>query len=1268
MSSEISSDAKAVATAKATTQKNPAQEKVIATLPGPLFVSAGAGSGKTWTLTQRIGGAFLENEQGFKLNSISEVLAITFTKKAAAELLSRIKAKLIEVKNAHPELDLSTDDINVDASWISTIHGFCSRFLKENALEIGLDPDFQMLSEIQSEQLQHEARELVLKKIWSGEIDISCFKDKWRLLSSSAFDEGLIDCAEALRWQALGMRNGFDDIKLFCTEDATNVATSLISAANAVLNEVKAWPEAPGKIEENEIEKLNIAINALSKFTSEFDISELIATLGTFPKLDKRFGQKESKGGQELYDSIFREPRQKAFAKLYGLCGTDQAQVVINVAKAIHEEFDSLKRKNDVLDDTDLLRRTLEALDSHPELQEKMRDTFKLIMIDEFQDTDKVQVAILERIAAPRLANVCVVGDAQQSIYRFRGADVNTFFEYYENLKQLYDAESGSDADADLAPKLERNYRSHADVLDFVECIFSRNGKFIGTDVDFLKLDASGTINQTPDPVMDDRARITLDITHADAPKDSECGLQALVDSANRIAEHFAEIKDAYEQNGEPKQSFALLLGKTKFASVYINAFRRHGLESVMTAGSLLMSSDEAQTMLALMRLAINKNDELPLFSCLTSELFAISDDSLMTLSYSPEINPDTNSHKFRGLAKGFWSEDALKEWDLDNKDAQAHELTRGLLSDFVSSARSGKLSYSIRKLLADSGYIARMNDAGVHGLACVGNYAKLLDILSEVENDSFGVAETINAFEAKAKSMKESPGVLTADEADFVQIMTIHGSKGLEFDHVAVADFGVKQNSRPITLAESVGNNLYVFNKKDLKSIRPDKSSDSTVGDVTLGELVAKGSVDAADGGLALEVTSELEGKAELRRLLYVAFTRAVKSLYVSYRPSVGLVANGKSKISPTIYKDSTYDGIFHEIYDAVQWEVVEGSYVDVIKFGEAPGKPLQMQFNYLTPDLLAARREIEAKAQAQANIEKELSNTTKKFMVPVYDIPQMPVASAFNGVRENVSSYTSLAHDAFDGEGLEDKASAFSLEDEELKYSGANTGANSEANSGANSEANTGANANSSLDENLPNNGIAVNLGSAFHLLAQRSILEAKAAGETGGNFKIAKPTEAALIAKRKQFLLTDTQFKRLQKALDNYFASPIVDELCSYDSLDAEVPFLINVSDNNDAEGKFLEGAIDALATSGENALVVDYKTGTAIATETLKEAYKFQASCYALALFERGYKNVKATFVRVERPSTDNTLETYTFEFENSPENIADLRALILKHWK
>ena len=134
----------------------PQQRDIVTTLDRPLFVSAGAGSGKTFTLTRRILWA-LSPESGPFIQSLDQVLAITFTKDAAAEIRERVRGALIEEGMADVALQ-------VDDAWISTIHGMCSRVLRAHALELGLDPEFTVLDESVSALLMDRAVDIVIAR------------------------------------------------------------------------------------------------------------------------------------------------------------------------------------------------------------------------------------------------------------------------------------------------------------------------------------------------------------------------------------------------------------------------------------------------------------------------------------------------------------------------------------------------------------------------------------------------------------------------------------------------------------------------------------------------------------------------------------------------------------------------------------------------------------------------------------------------------------------------------------------------------------------------------------------------------------------------------------------------------------------------------------------------------------------------------------------------------------------------------------------------
>lgn len=237
----------------------------------------------------------------------------------------------------------------------------------------------------------------------------------------------------------------------------------------------------------------------------------------------------------------------------------------------------------------------------------------------------------------------------------------------------------------------------------------------------------------------------------------------------------------------------------------------------------------------------------------------------------------------------------------------------------------------------------------------------------------------------------------------------------------------------------------------------------------------------------------------------------------------------------------------------------------------------------------------------------------------------------------RANVRSYSSLTHDALDEPGSEapfvaawDGADAL-LDEQGLVHE---------------------------ADED------ATCLGTAFHRLAERAILVRAARGGQSGVL-LEQPDERAVAAQEEKLGLSDGQRQRLQRALDGWFSSDVACELCSHDALQAEVPFMIRIQTSQGA--RFLEGEIDALATSGSAAFLVDYKTGGSAqeTPEQIREKHRLQAQCYAYALLRSGFATVKATFVRVEQLGSDGMPQTVTYEF--STDDVPALERSILDRW-
>lgn len=1302
---------------------NTTQAAVIETLPGPLFVAAGAGSGKTFTLKLRTANAFLENESGFALDSIDQVLAITYTDKAAAELLSRIKATLFEE-------ELTDQAKDADNAWISTIHGFCSRLLRENALELGLDPEFRMVTEKEAADIRFEAMSLVAQRVRSRKLHVPKIGWNWHLFGRNSYERGLLDNAVSLLGKAQAVPDGLDAlVKGLDTFDARNQIKQLKSTGEMLLEVTSTWEKVHASWEKPKIAALEHAVERANEWCDKgvrgdtgsrpdptvtpaatvtpIKPQDYLDLLAAFPALSPSFGK--GKDGADVIE-LYQQQLAQATYDANGTFGAQAVEGIRILAEALSDEMTRLKHERGLVDNDDLIGLTLDALRTNPHLANRYRNKFRLIMVDEFQDTNKTQIEIVRLIAQPNMENVCVVGDAQQSIYRFRGADVAAFTDYRNELAQQFPHVPTPT----LQPKLTQNFRSHADILHLVDTIFAQPDSFGDA---YLQLEPKGAINNTPDPVMDAHNRVTIDIEHFGRSAGGELKTKALRDSAARIANHFAQLKHAYEEQctitedttavtAFKHQTYALLLGTTTHAELYMDALREVGLESMMTSGSILLKTNEAKILEALLQLAVNKTDEKPLLTCLTSPLFAISDDTLLALSsFKPEYGNKPT------LAGGFASRIDPNELGISPDDALALKNARKVLDNFATRARKGSITEAVRLVLVESGYLDRANRKGVRGLASVGNFSKLISMLESAEAASNGIASTVAAYEAMSASAQASPGILSAEEADFVQIMTIHGSKGLQFDHVVVADI---RNGIPRSedlLIENAGTAIYSLSKRKLPI---DSYLEATMRDMTEARGITQLEDASTQGELRvlLEKISRQESLAEARRLLYVGLTRAVRSVYLSY----------VTKTDPRPKKSEPYesDGIMREVYTALEWDLEATKMVDTTGCDYGGSKPAKVIFEYLQDETVNEaedKTEDEDKSESdgvdatEAAIDGEHANASSgehtsvgsgtaetlsegknasngaisyvpvvSFQIPLRDLPQMPLQSPATGIRSNVRSYSSLKHDENTMMPLAQtqpaQASPAGTSPAQMPSSSQEASSQVASSQETSSQVVSSQTMPASIgmqglfsdesDEEISleneNDAVATDLGTAFHRLAQIAILERNSCGGD----KLVQPSSTLVNAQTEKMHLTQIQKADLQKALNAWFTCPLAQEVCRYESLSAEVPFMVRLIDAEHEE-LFLEGEIDALAASDTEAFVIDYKTGGSPgeSEEMLYMKHLQQAQCYAYALLRFGYQKVTLNFVRVEQLDAKGQPQVVRYLWRT--DDIPSLEQEIIAHW-
>ena len=1247
----------------------PGQRRIIETLDKPLMVSAGAGSGKTFTLTQRIAFALSEplssNPTGGSFaSSVDQILAITFTKKAAAELKSRIKGKLLE-------LGLTTEALKVDDAWISTIHGMCSRILREHALELGIDPTFEVISETAANRLKELAFDQVIFEInQSSDTSLKQYIHSIGIFSYGGNSSSIQGYVDSLSNKALALPGGFDSLDIPAVEgNPAELLREMIEIGQEFIA-VSSALQKPTKTDAKHLQACESAVDraiaflesgVATSFSDEsFDAESYASVLFDFPKTSPKYRVKES-------DPTFFEDYRQTYARIAccveAALSAKELELITQISKKVYRAFQDLKGPRR-LDNTDLLRNAYRALRDNPQLAQSYQDQFRMIMIDEFQDTDELQVALLSLIAKSGFSNVCTVGDAQQSIYRFRGADVSVFYSYREMLEEkTVEPEFVS---------LPDNFRSHADVLSFVDKVFSQPQVFGSR---FLSLLPKGSVNKEKDSLFDARSRIEVSLF--DCPSSGSGIAGGRVACARRIAQHFAELYDA----GASPSDMTLLLGSMSNVGVYSQALRDVGFQCLVSGGSTFSASYEVGLIKAILRFFARLLDDEALYEILSSPLFSIDDEVLLFLvtRYDREGKP----HR-RSLSEGFlaWNGDQVGT-SLSDDEVDALDFARDILEAARKTMASCGLAAGVQELLRASGWYIRLdNDSSAEAQAQVGNIYKALRMIESSEKLGLGVERTVQRFIDDCETLKLSPGTLSTSSSDFIEIMTIHSSKGLEFPHVAVAELRLDSVSESL-LAENVQGTTRGFVKPyALSAVRPMMKALKDYLEAPEGSVEEVQSASYEDLPRMLEALHNAQELSEARRLLYVALTRASKSLFL------GIAYRGKKE------PDYTGKGVLEDLYSALQWDPCASAPIQALEYGGSA--PLMLEFQVVDDSFemnhplqsyysLGEYQEAFEQTKNQDDLKEVFyaQNQGLEHLTPqqgrllrikslsggsiteknTFDIPGFPPPASIFSVplmkkHDEVCSYSSLGT----------KDSSFRLEQNELSDQEQDDLSEQKQDDLTDQNQNSGMFDQVSHDFlSLSEKADATALGDAFHRLAQRAI-------DSSSAYTLEAPDADSIAAQVSLHSLTLKQQSRLENALKIWLGSDCAQKFASHEYRYAEIPFMVTFGPESNL---YLEGEIDGLACDflieevtdqpldKRIAYLIDYKTGgSPLETEAdLKEKHLLQAQCYAYALLKDGFGHVNANFVRVEQNDPFNPGQPQIVTYEFGLDQLSSLEKII-----
>lgn len=1183
----------------------PQQLQIVKTLDRPLFVSAGAGSGKTFTLTRRIVYA-LSPESGPFVEHLDQVLAITFTKDAAAEIRDRVRRALIDE-------GMDEEALTVDDAWISTIHGMCSRILRAHALELGIDPEFTVLTD--TDELMDQAVEHVLGRATAPDAAPELAASlkalyAWYPMAGEGGSfgggttiKGLVRDLLELSSQLPG---GMDDVRVARGQADTS---ALADAYRAALGASKSSTE-----------KAQAALDAIDAFEASgktmVDAARLMMSC-TMPRASKAFPKEQVE--------LLKAEAADAFINIVLACGGPALDALVGLARSVEAEYRALKAAQSALDNNDLLRMAYEALRDYPAIRAAYEGRFKMVMIDEFQDTDQMQVDLIRYLTGAGERALCTVGDAQQSIYRFRGAEVEVFHRQERKVgsSAAPEATAVTDTPAGELVKLVRNFRSHDEVLRYVARVF--DGDDGGLMQGFLDLEASDGRKDTL--VADASRRQALFVAGGSTQERTQA-------KARAIAERFRALADA----GQPQGGMVLLLGRMTNADVYAQAFRDQGLDCVIAGGSVFSQAAEVQTVRALVCALANPADTAQgLMPLLASPMFALGVQEFLALA--TKLDSETGETSRRNIDAGIMSDsDAPGLQDLPLV-TRAREVLRYALR------RVGRDSFAAiaRDVVNASGWFVRLAQRGPEGKAIAANVLKALDAVAEAEAEFGNSPRSIALAFDRFLAGKEAPGALNEEGDGAVRIMTVHASKGLEYPVVAVAEcFGVRKSSGAAQMGRVEGGAQVVALPARFDGVK------LTDGTFVKGDDVKKQFEHAFKGkGTSLWLPPELmedvcatgspaEAFAHLRnddlrlsleeraRLLYVAMTRARELVILAMDAGV---SRGKVT-APTfdVETDLTYD-VLRRILPT---DALDMPQLDADRLVFDNSQPGDYELISLS-DFTFGEQAFEANASLDAEGrlvrgDTDVADNAAHSTVPG---PADPKPDSFElvypqaaGVRMGICPFP--ARDSYSYSSI---AAALHAETEdraaETRVPMDEAGDDAESDGSEMTDADAAA---------VEPAGNPMALGSAFHAACQWLI-------ETGADALPAARADALA----RLWCLTPEQRERFDVALDRWLKSAVRADLLAWPCVRAEVPFFsLGCEDEDIARyGAYAEGAIDALATNpadSSHALVIDYKTGgTPDETpEQLQEKHALQARVYADVLHKAGFEAVTVKFVRVEQP--------------------------------
>jgi ATP-dependent helicase/nuclease subunit A len=844
----------------------PTQREAIQMLDRNLLVSAGAGSGKTTVLVNRflrmVAGDADPTAPAEPTAPVDGVLTITFTDKAAGEMRERIAAALAA-------RGLVEERRRLEVAHISTIHGFCRRLLQENPFEAGLDPRFATIEGARGLLMREECFEQVVERLFeTGDRELAGMVLACQdLPSRKGGDDALaglrepilaaIDAMRSLGWEPSDLQAWVDEgadgiLRQVAALVARQLSPIWEEARRAVLplRDFRLWGEAEearSALDEWARAATPIApdepLEALVERAEE--LRALRGVTGKAPRRREYYPREfeELKEAQERIQTLIKTPLVQHLSLEREIASAEQAVCFLRLALAVWQEYEAAKEAISSLDFNDLQARALKLLETSEGVRRRYQRKFRYLMVDEFQDTDRLQRRVIDLLRGE--SNFFVVGDVKQSIYGWRNADVRIFME----LDRQFSARERLEPDRFRRLSLADNFRSRPEILTFVNSVFADLWVNVpeGTGaVPFEPLESRGRFEAKEEPSVE-----VLLVRRGPAAERRQ-------QEADLVARRLKELHDtlpltSHRRRGERVRwsDCLILLRALTHVSVYEEALVRHGIPYFIVGGRGYYARREIRDLVCLLRVIVSPLDDVATAAALRSPFAGVSLDALAALSRRARELSESPC-LYRAI------EGVLDDPDLSEEDRSALRRFYALIERLRGISDRMKPGWLLDQAIGETHYDARIL-AHPDGRRRLANIRKLVQLANAYPApDVAGLVRYLESLSLVSTDEGDAPSY--SEASDVVRIMSVHRAKGLEAPVVFLPDLGRQVWTKP----------------PELVDLDPEER--------LIGMQVPDGS--GWEASVALELLHERKvqrEREEEERLLYVAMTRAEEHLVLA-------------------------------------------------------------------------------------------------------------------------------------------------------------------------------------------------------------------------------------------------------------------------------------------------------------------------------------------------------------------------------------------------